>query len=360
MSERPSPRHIRQATSGQASLLDHPLVQLTLVRVREFTREPEAVFWGLFFPILITAGLGIAFRSSPAEVLKVATSSPAIAEALRQDPSLDVAVLDEPAAAQQLRVGKVALLAEAGPEGAVVYRYDDTNPEGRTARMFADRAVQRAAGRADPVPTSDAIVREAGSRYVDFLVPGLVGLGIMSNTLWGLGFSIVDSRRRKLTKRLIATPMSRAAYLLSYLLWRMMILVVEVGIPVGFGALAFGVPVRGTFVDLVIISVLASLAFSALALLIASRARTIEAVSGLMNLAQVPMWILSGVFFSAQRFPDVVQPFISALPLTALIDALRAHMLQGAGLAQVAPQLGVLSAWLVVCFGLALKLFRWK
>jgi ABC-type multidrug transport system permease subunit len=140
----------------------------------------------------------------------------------------------------------------------------------------------------------------------------------------------------------------------------MLILVVEVCIPVGFGALAFGVPVRGTYQDLVIISVLASLSFSALALLIASRARTIEAVSGLMNLAQVPMWILSGVFFSAQRFPDAVQPFISVLPLTAIIDALRAHMLQGAGLAQVAPQLGVLSVWLVVCFGLALKLFRWK
>jgi ABC-2 type transport system permease protein len=360
MSERPPIHRGRSGSARRASLLDSPLVQLTLVRVREFTREPEAVFWGLFFPILITAGLGIAFRSSPAEVLKVATTSPALAEALRQEPTLDVAVLDEAAAAHQLRVGKVVLLVEAGPAGAAVYRFDDTNPEGRTARMFADRAVQRGAGRADPVPASDAIVREAGSRYVDFLVPGLVGLGIMSNTLWGLGFSIVDSRRRKLTKRLIATPMSRAAYLLSYLLWRMFILVVEVGIPVGFGALAFGVPVRGSLVDLVIISVLASLAFSALALLIASRARTIEAVSGLMNLAQVPMWILSGVFFSAQRFPDAVQPFISALPLTALIDALRAHMLQGAGLAQVAPQLGVLSGWLVVCFGLALKLFRWK
>ena len=242
----------------------------------------------------------------------------------------------------------------------MIYRYDDTNPEGRTARMFADRAVQRAAGRADPVPSTDAIVREAGSRYIDFLVPGLVGLGIMSNTLWGLGFSIVDARRRKLTKRLIATPMSRAYYLLSYLMWRMIVLSVEVGVPVGFGALVFGVPVRGRLIDMVVICVLASLSFSALALLIASRARTIEAVSGLMNLAQVPMWILSGVFFSAQRFPDAVQPFISALPLTALIDALRAHMLQGAGLVQLAPQLGVLTAWLVVCFALALKLFRWK
>jgi ABC-2 type transport system permease protein len=360
MSERPSVHGTRPASARRALSLDHPLVQLTLVRVREFTREPEAVFWALFFPIMITAGLGVAFRSRPAEVLKVATSAPAIAQALRQEPTLDVAELDQRAADQQLRTGKVALLAEPGPAGAVVYRYDDTNPEGRTARMVADRAIQRAAGRADPVANTDDIIREAGSRYIDFLVPGLVGLGIMSNTLWGLGFSIVDSRRRKLTKRLIATPMSKTYYLLSYLLWRMIVLVVEVGVPVGFGALVFGVPVRGRLVDMVVVCVLASLSFSALALLIASRARTIEAVSGLMNLAQVPMWILSGVFFSAQRFPDAVQPLIDALPLTALIDALRAHMLQGAGLAQLAPQLGVLTAWLVVCFALALKLFRWR
>jgi ABC-type multidrug transport system permease subunit len=342
------------------SFADHALVQLTLVRVREFTREPEAVFWALFFPILITAGLGVAFRSRPAEVLKVAVAGPEIARAMRQAPGLDVTETDVATAAQLLRTGKVAMAVEPGPESTIVFRYDDTNPEGRTARMLADDAIQRGAGRADPVVTSNAVVREAGSRYIDFLVPGLVGLGIMSNTLWGLGFSIVDARRRKLTKRLIATPMSRAAYLLSYLVWRMMVLVVEVGVPVGFGVLAFGVPLRGGLIDLVAVSVLASLSFSALALLIASRARTIEAVSGLMNLAQVPMWILSGVFFSAQRFPDAVQPFISALPLTALIDALRANMLQGAGLGQLLPQLGVLGAWLVICFVLALKLFRWR
>jgi ABC-2 type transport system permease protein len=360
MSDRRSVEGLRPPVSGRASIVDHPLVQLTLVRVREFTREPEAVFWALFFPILITAGLGVAFRSRPADVLKVAASDPAVARALRQEPTLDVTELDPAAAQVLLRTGKVALLAEGGPAGAVVYRYDDTNPEGRTARMLADGAVQRAAGRDDPVPSVDAIVRETGSRYIDFLVPGLVGLGIMSNTLWGLGFSIVDARRRKLTKRLIATPMSRAYYLLSYLMWRMIVLVVEVGVPIGFGALAFGVPVRGRLFDLVVICVLSSLSFSALALLIASRARTLEGVSGLMNLAQVPMWILSGVFFSAQRFPDAVQPFISALPLTALIDALRAHMLQGAGLAQLFPQLGVLSVWLVVSFALALRLFRWR
>jgi ABC-2 type transport system permease protein len=343
-----------------SKLADHPLVQLTLVRVREFIREPEAVFWALLFPVMLTIGLGIAFRSQPAPVLSVAATSPAIAAALRQEPGLDVAELDQDAAAQQLRIGEVVLLAEPAADGGVTFRYDDTNPEGRSARMLADRAIQRAAGRVDPVATRDALVQEAGSRYVDFLVPGLVGLGIMTNTLWSLSFGIVDSRRRKLIKRLVATPMSRVHYLLSYLLFRLMVLVVEVGVPVVFGALAFDVPVRGSIAALVVISITASLSFSALGLLLASRAKTIEAASGLNNLVQVPMWVVSGVFFSAQRFPDAMQACIAALPLTALNDALRAHMLQGASLADVAPQLGVLGAWLVVSFALAMKLFRWR
>ena len=256
----------------------------------------------------------------------------------------------------------MALLAEPAPGGGVLYRYDDTNPEGRAARMLAD-ARHPAGGRAhgSGAPRRDALVREPGSRYVDFLVPGLVGLGIMSNAVWGIGFSIVDARRRKLTKRLMATPMSRVQYLASYLLWRMMILWFEVGLPIGFGALVFGVPVRGRLIDLVDRLRDRRRCRSARSgLLIASRARTIEAVSNLMNLLQVPMWILSGVFFSAQRFPDAVQPLIKALPLTAVIDALRAHMLQGAGLVQLrrsSPRCGV---WLVVCFTLALKLFRWR
>ena len=345
---------------SQRSPRHHPLVQLTLARIREFTREPEAVFWAVFFPILLTAGLGIAFRSQPVDVLKVVTTSSSVATSLRQDPALAVDELDRERALAALRTGQVVLLADAAPDGSVVYRYDDTNPEARTARVLADRAIQRAAGRVDPVRAADDLVREPGSRYVDFLVPGLVGLGIMSNAVWGLGFSIVDSRRRKLIKRLVATPMSRTYYLLSYLLWRMMILVVEVAVPIGFGAFAFGVPVRGTLLDLVIVCVAASFAFSALGVLIACRAKTIEAASGLMNLVQVPMWILSGVFFSAQRFPDAVQPIIKALPLTAVIDALRAHMLQGAGLVQLAPQLATLTAWLIVCFAVALKLFRWR
>ena len=128
----------------------------------------------------------------------------------------------------------------------------------------------------------------------------------------------------------------------------------------GFGAIVFGVPVRGSAFDLITLCLLGSLSFGAVGLLIASRAQTIEAASGLMNLVMMPMWIVSGVFFSSQRFPALLQPVIKALPLTATIDALRANMLQGAGIAQVSPQLGILAAWMVVCFALALRLFRWR
>jgi ABC-type multidrug transport system permease subunit len=339
---------------------DSALAQLTLLRFREFVREPEALFWTLVFPILLTTGLGVAFRNQPAEVVRVAAVNPGLSAVLAKDPQLIVERLTADAAAAALRTGKVALVAESSPDGGVTFRYDDTNPEGRTARMIVDRAVQIAAGRKDPVAVADDVAREAGSRYIDFLVPGLVGMGIMSNAVWGLGFAIVDSRRRKLMKRIIATPMRRVDYLLSFQLWRMLLLVFEVGVPVGFGVIAFGVPVRGSLLEMILILVLGSLAFSALGLLIASRARTIEAVSGLMNVVMVPMWILSGVFFSSERFPDVVQPVIKILPLTALVDALRANMLQGTSVAEMGLQMGALGGCLVMCFGLAMKLFRWK
>jgi ABC-type multidrug transport system permease subunit len=226
--------------------------------------------------------------------------------------------------------------------------------------MLADRAVQRAAGRIDPVAATDRFLREPGSRYIDFLVPGLLGMNLMGSAIWGMGFTIVDSRRKKLMKRLAATPMPRHYYLLSFLLSRLGLLVVEVGVVLGFGALVFGVPLRGSLPQLLLLCMLGSLSFSALGLLIASRARTIEAVSGLMNFVMMPMWIVSGVFFSAQRFPDAVQPIIKALPLTAIINALRLNMLQGAPLSQLTPQIGVLAAWLVVCFTVALSVFRWR
>ena len=195
---------------------DHPLVQLTIVRFLEMLREPEALFWVFVFPILLAAGLGIAFRNRPAEVLKIAAVTPEIAQSLRKEKLLAVQQMDLPSAEEALRTGKVALLAVAGANGTIVYRYDDTNPEGRTARMLADRAVQQAAGRVDPVSSSDQLMREPGSRYIDFLIPGLLGMNLMGSAIWGMGFAIVDARRKKLLKRLIATPMPKQYFLLSF------------------------------------------------------------------------------------------------------------------------------------------------
>jgi ABC-type multidrug transport system permease subunit len=369
---RPSPR-------GSA-LAGHPLAQLTLVRFLEFLREPEALFWVFIFPVLLAAGLGLAFRNRPPDVLKIAAVTPHLAAALKQEKLLDVQWLSVAAAERALREGKVALVATPDPRilrgdvsglsgetpGAVhelvgvVYEYDDTNPEGRTARMLADRAIQRAAGRVDVVESNDRMLREPGSRYIDFLIPGLLGMNLMGGSIWGLGFTIVDARRKKLIKRLVATPMPRHYYLLSFALSRLIMLVLEVVVLLGFGALVFHVPVRGSLADMGVLCVLGSMSFGAIGLLIASRVQTIEAANGLMNLVMLPMWIVSGVFFSAQRFPDLLQPVIKVLPLTAIIDALRANMLQGAGFAQLAPQMAILGCWMVVCFTLALRIFRWR
>jgi ABC-2 type transport system permease protein len=344
---------------------DHPLVQLTRVRYREFFREPEAVFWVFIFPVLLAAGLGIAFRNRAPErtsvaVVAVDTSGARLAEALRGAAELQVSLLSDSAAAEALRTGEVSLVVVPLPDGRVEYRYDDTRPESHIARLVVDDELQRAAGRRDPVPVSNRLVQERGSRYIDFLVPGLLGMNLMGSGIWGVGFAIVDARKKRLLKRLIATPMSRPQYLASFVLSRLTLLVIEVGLLLGFGALVFGVPLRGSLLVLVTICVVSSLAFTSLGLLVSSRVHTMEGASGLMNLVMLPMWIFSGVFFSASRFPDSLQPFIQALPLTAVVDALRANLLRGAGWETIAPEIAIIMAWLGVSFVLALKLFRWR
>jgi ABC-type polysaccharide/polyol phosphate export permease len=339
---------------------ERSLVQLTLVRFREFWREPEAIFWVFIFPILLAAGLGIAFRSRPAQALTVGVADGSLAAALRSDPSLSVRLVDSRTAENELRLGRIQVLVLPAAGGGVRFRYDDTNSEARTARLLAERALERAAGVRDVVPVVAEIVHEPGSRYIDFLVPGLLGMNLMGSGIWGVGFAIVDARRKKLLKRLVASPMSRAQYLLSFVLSRLMLLLLEVTALVGFGAVVFGVPLYGSLWQFGIVCLLASLTFSALGLLIASRARTIEAASGLMNFVMLPMWVFSGVFFSYERFPEVFHPFIRALPLTAVIDALRACMLQGSGLEELSSQMAVMGAWLGVSFFTALKLFRWR
>ncbi|MGD0891636.1 MAG: ABC transporter permease [Terracidiphilus sp.] len=335
------------------------LFQLTMVRFKLFLREPEAIFWIFCFPILLAMGLGIAFRNRPADVLQVGATTPQLTQALAADKGLTAVTLDEPSGTHALATGTILLLAIQRPDG-VAYKYDDTNPDARTARLLADRAIQTAAGRHDAVHAENDLVHETGSRYIDFVVPGLLGMNLMGSAMWGLGFSIVDSRQKKLLKRLVASPMPKWEYLSSFLLSRLAMLVIEVVAFLGFARLVFGVPFRGSLIELGFLCVMTSLVFSALGLLVASRAKTMEAVSGLMNLVMLPMWILSGVFFSASRFPALIQPVVRALPLTAAIDAMRGNMLQGMNLGQLMIPVATLLAWFVAPFAISLRIFRWR
>lgn len=340
-------------------LQDSSLYQLTSARFRLFLREPEAVFWVFVFPIILAVGLGIAFRNRPADVLPVAATTPQLTQALDADKGLKASTMDETTGTHALATGAIQLLAIQGSQG-VAYKYDDTNPDARIARLLADRAIQDAAGRHDPVSAQNNLIHETGARYIDFVIPGLLGMNLMGSAIWSLGFAIVESRQKKLLKRMVASPMPRWQYLASFLLSRLIMLVIEVVVFLGFARIAFGVPFRGSLWELGFLCLITSLAFSALGLLIASRAKTMEAASGLMNLVMMPMWILSGVFFSATRFPNIIQPIVRALPLTAAIDALRGNMLQGLTLPQLAVPVLTLLFWLVVPFFVALRIFRWR
>ena len=201
---------------------------------------------------------------------------------------------------------------------------------------------------------------EKGSRYIDFLVPGLLGMNLMGTGMWGIAFSIVTARSRGLLKRLVATPMRKSHYLIGQMMGRMVFLIPEVVVLVVFAHFVFEVPVNGSILALTAVTALGALAFTGIGLLVAARPRTIEGVSGLMNFVMLPMWIFSGVFFSPSRFPDAMMPMIRLLPLTALNDALRAVMIDGAALSAVGRELAVVSAWGAAAFLAALRMFRWR
>jgi ABC-2 type transport system permease protein len=347
------------ADRGGAS---HPLIELTLARFREFLREPEAVFWVFAFPVIMTCALGVAFRSRGTEPVIVGVvagdGEAAIRRGLETAGGFTIRPIAPDDVERAIRDGRAPVVVVPGTPPA--YRYDEARAESQVARLAVDAALQRAAGRTDAFAPREQPIELIGSRYIDWLVPGLLGMNIMGTGLWGVGFAIVQARTRKLLKRLVATPMSRAEYLASHVLSRLLFLALETVVIVGFAWGAFGVAVRGHLAALAVLALLGALSFGGLGLLVASRARTIEGVSGLMNLVMMPMWVLSGVFFASSNFPDVMQPFIQALPLTALNDALRGVMNEGASLAGLRGEVAILLAWGMFPFALALRLFRWQ
>jgi ABC-2 type transport system permease protein len=344
------------------------LGQLILARLRELYREPEALFWVYGFPIMMTVALGIAFRESPDPQYRVDVTGPgaeAVAKALgtektsKNEDRYLVKPVEADVARNRLRTGKTDLVVTASSQ-MYDYEFVPTRPESKLARDEVNDLLQRGKGRRDPVTNRSAEMTERGGRYIDFLVPGLLGMGLMGGGLWGLGFVTVDMRIRKLLKRFLATPMRKSDFLASLMISRLMFMVPEVLLLLVFARVAFKVTIAGSLGSVVFLILLGAFSFSGLGLLIACRAKTMEAVSGLMNLVMLPMWILSGIFFSSEKFPELVQPFIQVLPLTALINALRAVMLEGATLTSQWLEVLTLVLWGGVSFVLALRFFRWS
>jgi ABC-2 type transport system permease protein len=347
-----------------------PLPQLVLARLRAFYREPSAVFWVYGFPLLMVLALGIAFRTTPVETVTVDVQAGPGAEETRNELLrhsdgkgliFKVQMNDEETSRRRLRTGKTDLVVAVSSEGTYQYRFDKSRSESRLARTAVHDALQQAAGRIDVVRTlPDQEMVEPGSRYIDFLVPGLLGMNLMGGGMWGVGFAIVDMRIRKLLKRFVATPMHRSDFLLSVMISRLFFMIPEVLVLLVFSWLFFGVRIGGNVPALLVLIVVGAFTFAGLGLLVASRAKTLETASGLMNLTMLPMWLLSGIFFSSDRFPQVVQPIIKALPLTPLIEGLRATLLEGASIGSQGFNLMILAIWGAVTFVLGLKWFRWS
>ncbi|MFH8990197.1 ABC transporter permease [Streptomyces sp. NPDC017940] len=354
-----------------------PAAQLMLTRLRTYYREPGSVFWTFLSPVLLALVLGVAFTDRPAEPIDVAVrDAPGAGRTvslLDADPQLKARTLDRTAAAADLRSGAVALVVVPGdpPE----FHYDPRRTESRLARELAGTALGTRRSEAPatapgetptvlPGPAVDIAIdvaeRAPGSRYVDFLIPGLIGMGLMSSGLWGVGFSIAEIRLRKVLKRLVATPMRRSQFLLSFVVVRASFLLLELPLLVGFGALVFDTPVVGSFALLVLLTALGAFVFAGIGLLAAARATNFQTVSGILSVVSMPMYVGSGVFFSASRFPDPLQGLVQALPLTTLNDALRGVMLEGQTLADVAVPVAVLALWALGSFAAALWLFRWS
>src|SRR6266849_3722966 len=341
---------------------------LLWARLLELRREPEVVFWVFIFPLLLAAGLGIAFRNKPADVTSVvviardgAQKTLAMLQSSPSHSTIRATVLDRDAALKAFHVGKYDLVIESNPDGSYTYYYDPARPESVLSRAEIDAALQSAAGRKDALTTSAQSSSEPGSRYIDFLIPGLLGMNLMNSGMWGVGFALVEMRQRKLLKRFVATPMRRSDFLLALTSSRLVLMLIEVALLLGFGVLVFHMRVQGwrSILSVLLLASLGAVTFGGVGLLTACRAQKIESVSGLINLVMMPMWIFSGVFFSYDKFPAMAHPFIKALPLTALNDALRATIIEGASLGSQSGRLLVLAVWGGVSFVLALRWFRW-
>lgn len=363
------------------------LVQLILIHYREFIREPGILFWSIIFPVLIAWVLGIAFSKQNELVQQVAfiNNTLEVNKDLRQflndaddihnpekegpdyfEKSIESEKLgktvfrflmtDWDGGLLMLKRGEVNLILKEYPD-SLQYYFDPANPQAKMTYIMLSSAINNqhlvnATARVSPLT-------QTGNRYIDFLIPGLIAMGVMNSLLWGISYAVIEMRSKKLMRRMVATPMKRSEFLISFFVARLSITVIEATLLLSFAFAYFHISIQGSLPALIMIFLSGNIAFSGIAILISSRTGNSRIGTGLINVIIMPMTILSGIFFSYHNFPDYAIPVIQKLPLTMMADSVRSIFNEGAGFAQVSLNAFILCLLGIICFVIGLRIFKW-
>lgn len=352
--------------------MNNQLLNLITVQFKAFLREPAIIFWSLIFPLAIAGVLGIAFNQPDEPVRTVAVIKneyannsknlkqlKALTDSLHHANDARFAFFNTTKDSAQLKMkrGEINLFLEVGPQDSLIFNFDPKNGEGRLAYLLLDNKLLKGSTQSEPTVTRP--ITTVGSRYIDFLIPGLIALGIMNSCIWGIGWNLIEFRIKKLMRRMVATPMKRAYFLLAQILSRAVLCSIEAALLFLFAYLVFGVTMQGSLLAFVLVFLAGITAFAGVAVIASSRVNNNQEGNGVINAVVLPMTILSGIFFSYRGFPDWAVVIIEKLPLTMLSDAIRAIFNEGATLQDVSGQIIGLAITGIVLFIAGLRIYKW-
>lgn len=364
---------------------NNQLYQLFKTQFLITIREPEVLFWGVIFPVLISIGLGLAFTQqaeSKFSIVLVEKNKTELDSLLNiygadseskgenvQDWKINNKTLgntvfkfsqsDWDSAIRSLKRGEADVIV-TDSLGKAIYHFDPLNSQSQLAYMKLSALVKSPNSNMNTENADIEPLTLMGVRYIDFLIPGLIAFGLMSSIMWGVSYTIIERRSQKLLRRLVATPMKKSNFLFALMFVRIIMNVVESLILLFFAWLIFDIHIQGNIGALIVLFLAGNLAFTGVAILVASRTTKTEVGSGLINAVQMPMMLLSGIFFSYHNFPEWSIRFIKLLPLTALTDGIRSIFNEGAGWVEVIYPTCMLSALGLICFVIGMKLFKWN
>jgi len=336
------------------------ILTILIARNREFYRDRAGLGWNILMPIMMVLAFAFIFSSESRDVFKVGLLASDKDSASMALPFLETRYIRFiPVTELAPAIGKVErhqldLLLDL--REAPVYWVNPDSANGYLAERLLLGTEGESAG---PLPERLTVSGKA-LRYVDWVLPGVLAMNIMFSSLWGVGWVIVRYRKNGVLRRLKATPLSPLEFLSAQVFSRLLV-VLAASLVVYVGAsLLLDFPMLGSYPALVLVYVAGALCLISLGLVVASRLRTEEVADGLLNLISWPMLLLSGVWFSMEGASGAAQTLSRFLPLTHLVEGARAVMIDGAGVLQVLPQIGLLAGLSVVFLSLAAWMFRWE